>query len=164
LHPARRDSINNGADDDGSGSVVLLEIAEAMMNGSRPKRSVLFVWHASEEDGLLGSRYFTDHPTVPRDSIVAQLNTDMLGRAARAITRSAVQVSAHDRLASPVEGARRHRRARECPAQLQLRSRLQLRRPGHPMNSYCRSDHYNYARYGIPIAYMGTSTQATTTW
>ena len=80
LHPARRDSINNGADDDGSGSVVLLEIAESMARGSRPKRSVLFVWHASEEDGLLGSRYFTDHPTVPRDSIVAQLNTDMIGR------------------------------------------------------------------------------------
>src|SRR5205823_6602500 len=80
LHPARRDSIYNGADDDGSGSVVLLEIAESFAKGPRPKRSVLFVWHAAEEDGLLGSRYFTDHPTVARDSIVAQLNTDMIGR------------------------------------------------------------------------------------
>src|SRR5437764_6688875 len=80
LHPARRDSINNRADDDGSRAMVLLEIAESMAHGARPKRSVLFVWHAAEEDGLLGSRYFTDHPTVARDSIVAQLNTDMIGR------------------------------------------------------------------------------------
>jgi Zn-dependent M28 family amino/carboxypeptidase len=83
LHPARPDSINNGADDDGSGSMGVLEIAEAFASGKpRPKRSLLFVWHMGEEEGMLGSRYFTDHPTVPRDSIVAQLNVDMIGRGA----------------------------------------------------------------------------------
>jgi hypothetical protein len=80
-HPARLDSIYNGADDDGSGTVSVLEIAEAFAKAPvKPKRSLLFVWHAGEEKGLWGSEYFTDHPTVPRDSIVAQLNMDMVGR------------------------------------------------------------------------------------
>ena len=80
-HAVRRDSIYNGADDDGSGTTAVLEIAEAFVNaGVKPKRSLLFVWHTGEELGLLGSAYFTDHPTVPRDSIVAQLNIDMVGR------------------------------------------------------------------------------------
>ncbi|MGH2708846.1 MAG: M28 family metallopeptidase, partial [Actinomycetota bacterium] len=78
--PARPDSIVNGADDDGSGSMGLLEVAEALMQGTRPKRSLLFVWHTGEESGLQGSRWFTDHPTVPRDSIVAQINVDMMAR------------------------------------------------------------------------------------
>src|SRR5439155_699664 len=77
----RPDSISNGADDDGSGSVAALEIAERIAAlKQKPKRSILFVWHTAEEKGLLGSRYFTDHPTVPRDSIVAQFNMDMVGR------------------------------------------------------------------------------------
>jgi hypothetical protein len=80
VRPARLDSIVNGADDDGSGSMALLEIAEAAAKAPRPKRSLLFVWHTGEESGLQGSRWFTDNPTVPRDSIVAQLNTDMMGR------------------------------------------------------------------------------------
>ncbi len=82
-HPgtSRRDSIANGADDDGSGTVAVLEIAQKISSlRVKPKRSVLFVWHTGEELGLLGSRWFTDHPTVPRDSIVAQLNIDMIGR------------------------------------------------------------------------------------
>ena len=80
-HPARVDSIVNGADDDGSGSMGLLEIAEAAARGAaKPKRSLLFVWHTGEESGLQGSHWFTDHPTVPRDSIVAQINIDMIAR------------------------------------------------------------------------------------
>ena len=76
----RVDSIANGADDDGSGSVSVLEIAQWLANRpTKPRRSVLFVWHTGEEKGLLGSLWFTDHPTVPRDSIVAQLNLDMVG-------------------------------------------------------------------------------------
>jgi len=83
LHGVRRDSINNGADDDGSGTVSVLEIAEALATAPvKPKRSILFVWHTGEEAGLWGSEYYTDHPTVPRDSIVAQLNMDMVGRGA----------------------------------------------------------------------------------
>jgi hypothetical protein len=161
LHPARRDSINNGADDDGSGSVVLLEIAEAMMNGSRPKRSTLFVWHASEEDGLLGSRYFVDHPTVPRDSIVAQLNTDMLGRG-----RASDHALGGPKYLRMIGSRRLSKELGDIVDRVNVQRNYNFDLdysfdvPGHPMNSYCRSDHFNYARYGIPIAYMGTSTQA----
>src|SRR4029079_8478501 len=81
LHGTRADSIYNGADDDGSGSVSVLEIAEAFVKGKeKPKRSILFIWHTGEEAGLFGSAYFTDHSTVPRDSIVTELNMDMVGR------------------------------------------------------------------------------------
>ncbi|HKR08002.1 MAG TPA: M28 family peptidase, partial [Gemmatimonadaceae bacterium] len=82
---ARPDSIYNGADDDGSGSVSALEIAEYFAGQkTKPKRSLLFVWHVGEEEGLYGSEWYTDHPTVARDSIVAQLNMDMIGRGSAA--------------------------------------------------------------------------------
>ena len=81
VRPPRLDSIRNGADDDGSGTVSILEIAEAMARGgARPRRSILFVSHTGEEAGLLGSKWFTDHPTVPLDSIVAEIDQDMVGR------------------------------------------------------------------------------------
>jgi Zn-dependent M28 family amino/carboxypeptidase len=75
------DTICNGADDDGSGTTAILSMAEALAKApTRPKRSVLFVWHCGEEKGLWGSRYFTEYPTVPLDHVVAQLNIDMIGR------------------------------------------------------------------------------------
>jgi hypothetical protein len=167
LHGARADSIYNGADDDGSGTVSVLEIAEAFAKSPvRPKRSLLFVWHTGEEAGLYGSEYFTDHPTVPRDSIVAQLNMDMVGRGA-----------ATDITGEKKEGGLTH----GGPGYLQLvgsrrlsselgdlietvnkRSGLGLAfdysmdANGHPQNIYCRSDHYEYARYGIPIVFFTT--------
>ena len=80
---ARLDSIANGADDDGSGSVSVLEIAQYFAaKRVKPKRSLLFVWHVGEEEGLFGSEWVTDHPPVARDSIVTQLNIDMIGRGA----------------------------------------------------------------------------------
>jgi len=168
-HPtgARVDSISNGADDDGSGSVAALEIAERIASlKTKPKRSILFVWHTAEEKGLLGSRYFTDHPTVPRDSIVAQLNMDMVGRGA-----------AEDETGRTKDGAA----LRGGPNYLQLVGSRRLSTElgdliekvntedhhdfsfdyaldanGHPANIYCRSDHYEYARYGIPITFFTT--------
>src|SRR5262249_4670223 len=74
------DRIWNGADDDGSGTVSILGVAKAFATGAKPKRSLLFVWHAGEEKGLLGSRYFADLPTVPIEKISAQINIDMIGR------------------------------------------------------------------------------------
>ena len=74
------DRIWNGADDDGSGTVALMALARAFAQGLHPKRSLLFIWHAGEERGLYGSRYFADYPTVALDKIVAQLNIDMIGR------------------------------------------------------------------------------------
>ena len=77
---AENDRIWNGADDDGSGTVAMMALAKAFAEGPRPKRSLLFVWHAGEERGLLGSRFFADYPTVPLERIVTQLNIDMVGR------------------------------------------------------------------------------------
>src|SRR5438552_10633069 len=73
IRPPRRDSIMNGADDDGSGTVIMLEIAERFAT-EKPARSILFISHQGEEAGLLGSRWFVDHPTVPLNQIVAAHN------------------------------------------------------------------------------------------
>ena len=78
--PRPGDVINNGADDDGSGTVALMALAKAFALGPKPKRSLLFVWHSGEEAGLYGSRYMADYPVVPIDKIAAQLNIDMIGR------------------------------------------------------------------------------------
>jgi len=164
---SRADSIANGADDDGSGSVAALEIAERIASLKRkPKRSILFVWHTGEEKGLLGSRYFTDHPTVPRDSIVAQLNMDMVGRGA------AGDETGRTRDGAPLHGGPRYLQlvgSRRLSTELgDLVERVNtagrhglvfdysIDADGHPANIYCRSDHYEYARYGIPITFFTT--------
>jgi hypothetical protein len=167
LHPARQDSIFNGADDDGSGSVSVLEIAEAFATAKqRPKRSILFVWHTGEEAGLYGSEHFTDHPTVPRDSIVAQLNMDMVGRGGAndvtgetktgELTRGGpgyLQLVGSRRLSTElgdlIEQVNRDNN-------LGFKFDYSMDANGHPQNIYCRSDHYEYARYGIPIVFFTT--------
>lgn len=165
--PARVDSIFNGADDDGSGSMSVLEIAEYLSTMKvKPKRSTLIVWHVGEEKGLWGSHYFTEHPTVPRDSIIAQLNMDMVGRGA-----------ASDETGKSKDGEALH----GGPDYLQLVGSRRLSTElgdlvervntvkkynfkfdygmdanGHPMDIYCRSDHAEYARWGIPIVFATT--------
>ncbi len=158
LRPARLDSIVNGADDDGSGSMALLEIAEAAAkSGQRPKRSLLFVWHTGEESGLQGSRWFTDNPTVPRDSIVAQINTDMMGRGGPRdeATRDPayLQVIGSRRLSTEL-GDLAETLNREGSHGFTFDYGYDA--DGHPDNFYCRSDHYMYARHGIPIAFFST--------
>jgi hypothetical protein len=157
-HPARADSIRNGADDDGSGSVTMLELAEAFAKARvKPKRSILFVWQTGEEKGLLGSRWFTDHPTVPRESIVAQLNMDMVGRgAARDLPVGGpdyLQLVGSRRLSTELgDLVETVNRAQGRPFKFDY----QFDAAGHPENIYCRSDHYSYARYGIPIVFFTT--------
>ena len=158
LRPARLDSIVNGADDDGSGSMALLEIAEAAVrNPTRPKRSLLFVWHTGEESGLQGSRWFTDNPTVPKDSIVAQINTDMMGRGGPRdeATRDPgyMQVIGSRRLSTELGDLAE---AVNREGNLGFTFDYGYDADGHPDNFYCRSDHYMYARYGIPIAFFST--------
>jgi Zn-dependent M28 family amino/carboxypeptidase len=158
LRPARIDSIVNGADDDGSGSMALLEIAEAAArSGTRPKRSLVFVWHTGEESGLQGSRWFTDNPTVPRDSIVAQINTDMIGRGGPGdeSTRDPayLQVIGSRRLSTELGDLAE---AVNKDGGFDLAFDYSYDADGHPDNFYCRSDHYMYARYGIPIAFFST--------
>ena len=83
-NPNAPDKINNGADDDGSGTVSVLSIAEALPRPETAKRSVLFVWHCGEEKGLWGSQYFNKFPTVDIKKVIAQLNIDMIGRSKKA--------------------------------------------------------------------------------
>ena len=160
VRPARRDSINNGADDDGSGSMAVLEIAQAMVAMKpHPKRSILFVWHTGEELGLLGSRWYTDHTTVPRDSIVAQLNIDMIGRGAAIDIKNGgplyLQLIGSSRLSTELgQLIEAKNKARKQPFIFDYTFDAN----GHPENIYCRSDHANYARYGIPITFFTTGT------
>ena len=161
-HPrVRRDSINNGADDDGSGSMALLEIAEAVKNMKvKPKRSVLFVWHTGEEAGLQGSRYFTDNPTVPMDSIVAQINIDMIGRGRAEDLPGGgpdylgVVGSFFDSkdLGEDVVAVNKKQKK---PLELDYKYDTTLTWSGYN-NIYGRSDHYNYALHGVPIAFFFT--------
>ena len=158
IHPVRRDSIYNGADDDGSGTVTMLEIAEALSQASvKPKRSILFVWHAGEEEGLWGSEYFTDHPTVPRDSIVAQINIDMIGRGRADDVKGGgpgyAQLIGSRRLSTEL-GDMVEAVAKAQPTAFKFD--YQFDANGHPQQYYCRSDHYEYARYGIPVVFLST--------
>jgi hypothetical protein len=153
----RRDSIRNGADDDGSGTVSILEIAEAMTHGgARPARSIIFISHTGEEAGLLGSRWFTDHATVPIDSIVAEIDQDMVGRGtASDFPRGGTGAGSPTYL--EVIGAKRLSRefgdtleAANARQPLPFQFDYTYDAPGHPLQYYCRADHYSYARYGIP--------------
>lgn len=158
LAPARPDSIRNGADDDGSGSVAVLEIAEAMAaSDTRPRRSVLFVWHAAEELGLLGSAWFAEHPPVPHDSIVAMFNLDMVGRGGAGDIAGGgpdyVQLIGARRLSSALGDLVEKVNAKQAAP---LRFDHAFDADGHRENLYCRSDHANYARHGIPVAFFTT--------
>jgi hypothetical protein len=153
---ARPDSINNGADDDGSGTVALLEIAQRFATApERPRRSMLFVSHTGEEKGLWGSQWFTDHPTVPRDSIVAQLNMDMVGRGKSTDIMGRgpnnIQLIGPRRLSTQLGDLIDSVNAARTP-HMDIDASFDAN--GHPLNRYCRSDHYMYARYGIPITYF----------
>jgi len=152
---ARPDSVNNGADDDGSGTVAMLEIAQRFASAPAPRRSMLFVSHTGEEKGLWGSEWFTDHPTVPRDSIVAQLNMDMVGRgkATDIMGRGPnnVQLIGTRRLSTQLGDLIDSVNAARTP-HMDIDPSFDTN--GHPLNRYCRSDHYMYARYGIPITYF----------
>ena len=171
IYPARLDSISNGADDDGSGSVSILEIAQAFAQGPvKPKRSLIFIWQMGEEKGLWGSQWFTNHPTVPRDSIVADLNLDMVGRGA------ASDITGKNKAGDELKGANNYLQlvgSRRLSTELgDIAEQVNSTQPvpftfdysmdanGHPQNIYCRSDHANYARYGIPVIFFTTGGHA----
>jgi hypothetical protein len=152
IHTPRLDSIYNGADDDGSGTVALIELAEAFMKGNaKPRRSILFVSHTGEEKGLVGSAWYTDHATVPLDSIVGEIDVDMIGRGA------ASDIAAGGPTYLEVVGSRRLSKefgdwfeAVNAKEPTPFVFDYEYDAPGHPEQYYCRADHYSYARYGIP--------------
>ncbi len=171
IYPPRLDSISNGADDDGSGSVSVLEIAQAFAQGAvKPKRSMIFIWQMGEEKGLWGSQWFTNHPTVPRDSIIADLNIDMVGRG------EATDVTGENKAGDVLHGGPTYVQlvgARRLSTEygdiaeavnkteaVPLTFDYSMDANGHPQNIYCRSDHANYARYGIPVIFFTTGGHA----
>ncbi len=158
LRPSRPDSIFNGADDDGSGAMALLELAEYFQAlPEKPKRSIVFAWVVAEEKGLFGSEWFTEHPTVPRDRMVANVNIDMIGRGAAADIAGGgpdyLQLLGSRRLSTEygdwveaVNARPEHR----------FRLDYQFDAEGHPQQYYCRSDHYNFARWSIPTVFFSS--------
>ena len=159
--PGTADAICNGADDDGSGTTALLSMAEALAKApTKPKRSVLFVWHCGEEKGLWGSRYFTEYPTVPLDRIVTQINIDMIGR-----SKGADDTNERDKeLTGPNEiyliGSTMMSSELGELVDTVNKSYLNItydRRYDDPADTnrfFYRSDHFNYARKGIPIIFF----------
>jgi hypothetical protein len=153
--PRPDDIINNGADDDGSGTVALMALARAFALGPKPKRSLLFVWHTAEESGLQGSRYNADYPVVPLESIVATLNIDMIGRnrCDDPAEANKVYLVGSDRISTEL-----HNLSEEANASLPKPMTLdyELNDPADPESIYTRSDHYSYAAKGIPIIFYTT--------
>jgi Zn-dependent M28 family amino/carboxypeptidase len=159
--PGTADPICNGADDDGSGTTALLGMAEAISHAkARPKRSVLFVWHCGEEKGLWGSRYFTEYPTIPLAQIVTQLNIDMIGRS----KKDGDTDTRNKDLSGPnqiyVIGSKMMSTELGELTEAVNKSFLNLQfdyrydDPNDPNRFFFRSDHFNYARKGIPIVFF----------
>lgn len=161
------DKIWNGADDDGSGTVAVLSVAEALAKAkTRPKRSVLLVWHCGEEKGLWGSEYFNKFPTVDLKNVIAQLNIDMIGRSQdpkNIIKCERPNMRCNEELSKPneiyvigkdmmsstlgplVDGVNK--------AYLNLQYNTRYDDPKDPNRFFFRSDHFNYAVNGIPIVF-----------
>jgi len=158
---SRDGSINNGADDDGSGTVALLEIAEAFQLatkvGKRPKRSVVFLHVTGEEKGLLGSRYYTDFdPVFPLAQTVVNLNIDMIGRIDpnREGNRNYIYLIGSDKLSSDL-----HVLSEEINKKyMNIELDYTYNNENDPNRFYYRSDHYNFAKNDIPIIFYFNGT------
>ena len=145
---AEGDSINNGADDDGSGTTAVLEITEAYASlATKPRRSMIFVLVSGEEKGLWGSAYFADNPPVPIDRMVADLNVDMIGRN-WPDTIVAIGME-HSDLGQTL------RLVNEAHPELGMTAIDDIW-PGERF--YFRSDHYNFARKGVPVLFFFNGT------
>jgi len=154
------DKIYNGADDDGSGTVAVLAIAEALAKAkTRPKRSILFVWHAGEEKGLWGAEYFNKFPTVDVKKVVAQLNIDMIGRSKKEgdtnpknkdlSGENAIYVIGSEMMSSTLGTITKGTN----DAFLKLTYDYKYDDPKDTNRFFFRSDHFHYAVNGIPIAF-----------
>lgn len=146
--------VYNGADDDGSGTVALLELAQAFMEakkaGYTPKRNIVFMAVSGEEKGLLGSLYYTDNPIVPLNNTIANLNIDMIGRIddAHKNDTNYVYVIGADKLSSEL-----HAINEKSGQEIGIKLDYKYNDPKDPNKFYYRSDHYNFAKNNIPIAF-----------
>jgi Zn-dependent M28 family amino/carboxypeptidase len=129
------DTIYNGADDDASGSIAVLALAEAIARGPRPERTIVFAWFGSEEAGGTGSRYFADRPVVPLDRIVANLQFEMIGRPDEKVPPHTLWLTGYERSTLGPELAKRGAKLVQDP---------------HPEQSFfTRSDNIQFARRGV---------------
>jgi len=147
--------VYNGADDDGSGTVSLLEIAQAFMqakkDGYGPKRSILFLHVTGEEHGLHGSRYYSENPLFPVANTIADLNIDMIGRRddAHKDNGNYVYVIGSDRLSTDLHNINEEANKKYTKLSLDYT----FNADNDPNQFYYRSDHYNFAKKGIPIIF-----------
>ncbi len=155
--------INNGADDDGSGTVALLEIAEAFKKASKegkgPKRSIVFLHVTGEEKGLLGSKYYTDfEPIFPLSKTVANLNIDMIGRIDpnRKGNRNYIYLIGSDKLSTELHEISEQVNKEYANIELDYT----YNRKNDPNRFYYRSDHYNFAKHNIPVIFYFNGTHA----
>jgi Zn-dependent M28 family amino/carboxypeptidase len=148
--------VYNGADDDGSGTVALLEISEAFQkakkDGHGPKRSILFLHVTGEEHGLLGSSYYSENPLFPMENTITDINIDMIGRrdVAHANTNNYVYVIGADRLSSDLDTIT----ATANKKYVQMDLDYKYNDPADPNHFYERSDHYNFAKHGVPSVFL----------
>ena len=156
------DTIYNGADDDGSGTSAVLALAHAFAAaraaGQGPRRSILFLLNSGEEEGLLGSEYYTGHPVFPLAQTVADLNIDMVGRTDKAHQGkpSYVYIIGSDRLSRELHGLSEATNAQTT----RLRLDYTYNAPNEPEQLYYRSDHYNFARHRIPVIFYTSGLHA----
>jgi hypothetical protein len=157
-HLGKRDSvIYYGADDDGSGTVSILEIAKAFAKakaeGKGPRRSILFLANSGEEKGLWGSAYYTDHPVYSLDKTTADLNIDMIGRIdpnrKKGDSTNYVYIVGDDKLSSDLKPISESVNKKYTKLELDYK----FNDPKDPDRIYYRSDHYNFARKGVPIIF-----------
>jgi hypothetical protein len=152
------DRVYNGADDDGSGTTGIMEIARAFAkakkDGHGPRRSILFLGNVGEEEGLLGSGYYTDHPVIPLTNTITDLNIDMIGRVGADYTgkpdsANTVYIIGSSMLSSDLHKA--NEKANNLYTKLDLDYKYDD--PNDPNRFYYRSDHYNFAKHGVPIIF-----------
>jgi hypothetical protein len=153
----RGNVIYYGADDDGSGTVSIIEIAEAFAKakaaGKGPRRSIIFMTVSGEEKGLWGSEYFSDHPTVSMDKVTANLNIDMIGRIdterKKPDTANYVYVVGDDKLSTDLKHISEGVNKKFTKLVLDYK----FNDPNDEERIYYRSDHFNFARKGVPIIF-----------
>jgi hypothetical protein len=155
LTDSGEDKVNNGADDDGSGTTGVLMLAEAFSKakkaGNGPKRSILFMTVVGEEKGLLGSEWYSEHPVFPLENTITDLNIDMIGRGDKdhASDNNFVYIIGSDMLSSDLD--RIGKKANKDYVNINLDERYNNRTD--PNRFYYRSDHYNFAKHGIPVIF-----------
>lgn len=160
------DTIYNGADDDGSGTVAMIEIARVIATGQRPKRSTVFIWHCGEEKGLVGSRYFANNPTFNLKNLIIQINMDMIGMAKQPGDTSAAntELTATDEIyvigpkliSSDI--TRTLTQVNNATVKMKLNDKYDTTEDRNQF--YRRSDHFSYIEKGVPAIFLFSGVHA----